>query len=299
MDLNYDYTREELEDFLSSSVRKIASKYGLDENKNKDVLIDDILQHQDNLLDDELILTVRQLYSAPIIRKSQLDNIKELIDEEADPNKGDIFGLALTKGDFDLLDILLDTKFEININNKLLGILDKASEDIKNYFYRKIMLKKANYSPEYTERVIDWLHDHQNAKTCQRIINTKKDEKRVVKALIFDKSMRHFAVVKAMNRQFVPTRYDLPGGKIKQGEDELVGLYREVCEEIGVNVVPNKIYEDEGRYLVILDKDAEDVELIPGPDVYNAFWQDANIPNREVSQDIRKLYPMFEKYISS
>ncbi len=299
MDISYDYTREELENFLSSSVRKIASKYGLDENKNKEVLIDDILQHQDNLLDDELILTVRQLYSAPIIRESQLDNIKELIENGADPNKGDIISLVLNKNDTDLLDILLDTNFEININNKLLRVLDKVNEDIKNYFYRKIMLKKANYSPEYTERVIDWLHDHQNAKTCQRIINTKKDEKRVVKALIFDKSMRYFVVVKAMNRQFVPTIYDLPGGKIKQGEDELVGLYREICEEIGINVVPNKIYKNKGRYLVILDKDAEDVELIPGPDVYNAFWQDANMPNKEVLQDIMTLYPMFKKYISS
>lgn len=62
-----------------------------------------------------------------------------------------------------------------------------------------------------------------------------------VKIIILDKDGRCLLLKRSMRSEGNPGKWDLPGGKVDPGESFEEALLREVCEETGLSVFPERV----------------------------------------------------------
>lgn len=133
----------------------------------------------------------------------------------------------------------------------------------------------------YIQQRIDDLP--QNAKECQRnlLLNPLLDTRDKVRAVIVDLSEKFIVIVEELpTNNKIPV--NLPGGKIKEGESVYQALYREVCEEVGLELsldLIDSFYVDKMAnrknttfFYIKLAFDAIDVDLITGPELFKCYW---------------------------
>ena len=90
-------------------------------------------------------------------------------------------------------------------------------------------------------------------------------------AFIYNEKHEFFAAQRSPNKSFLPNKWELVGGRLEPGENELEGLKREINEELGIDIII------EERFFELpfkLDKNTDAIEA-----VYFAKMKD---PNQEI-----------------
>lgn len=70
---------------------------------------------------------------------------------------------------------------------------------------------------------------------------SKENFQVAVKAIIFAKG-RYLLLYKSENEDVSPMEWDIPGGRLKYGENPVEALNREVREETGIDITGKKIF---------------------------------------------------------
>lgn len=113
-----------------------------------------------------------------------------------------------------------------------------------------------------------------SAPECQKRQHddNRKDTKRRMTGFIVNGKETHVIVV-----QEISGKYNLPGGRRKRGEQPVDGVFREICEEVGLefnneDISDMKEYHDYIFYIRLTEPDINEIFVSPGPEINEVFW---------------------------
>ena len=78
---------------------------------------------------------------------------------------------------------------------------------------------------------------------------------KLIQKAVIRKDDKYLIGLRASTAKYFPLHWDLPGGKLEEGEDPFVGIEREVKEETNLDVKALKVL---GVYQLDLGKDSPD-----------------------------------------
>src|SRR5581483_3687204 len=113
-----------------------------------------------------------------------------------------------------------------------------------------------------------------SAPECQKkqLEDKRKDTSNRITALIVNGTETHIIVV-----QEISGKYNLPGGRRKKDESPNEGLFREICEEVGLELQSADIaqireYKDYVFYIRLKESNINNILVSPGAEIDQVFW---------------------------
>lgn len=112
----------------------------------------------------------------------------------------------------------------------------------------------------------------------------RKDTKTRLTAFIVNGKETYVMVV-----QEISGKYNLPGGRRKRGEHATDGIFREICEETGLELTRDDIadmknYSHDMFYIKLTESDIDNIFVSIGPEINEVLWY----PLEYLLQDLEK-----------
>lgn len=104
-------------------------------------------------------------------------------------------------------------------------------------------------------------------------------------------------------------KYNLPGGRVKVDEANERGLFREICEEVGlelkeIDIAQFEEYEHDVYLIKLFEPDIDKILVSPGAEILEIVWfplndllEDLNNKEEEFTKSIQRLYKPIKQII--